>query len=388
MHRFNNFAGTTETDRILLPPQLTAHHRAYNPAAMKRKSFNITTYIQKINIWFEPIGPAKLLARTSHARQVPATLQHHVIEGAAISFTQYAFGSILSQKIIVRNKAFWLHVFQINERVTLKPITNALLISLNYLTKGRLDCIVNGRRLLITEGTYQLYALAAAIPYEATLDAGTTIDFHTTVSEEVIPGLIDIYNDDTLNKLYENNFKGMFPEDLFRIPRIAGEHIQKMLNRKHAATTREQFARDAAWDEHLAALFNIYVSNRNQHALQQEWQTTDRLQVRNLPAFIEQHLSDYNLSSSNPLHIKNILKQLRLREPEFHKAVHNEFNMTWRELINHIRMKKASELLLEQPALTIADVASLLGYSYPTHFSRAFKSHYGHTPEQHRKRSF
>jgi AraC-like DNA-binding protein len=44
------------------------------------------------------------------------------------------------------------------------------------------------------------------------------------------------------------------------------------------------------------------------------------------------------------------------------------------------RMDAAATLLIEQPAIAVADVARLVGYSQPSHFARVFRGRYGLPP--------
>ena len=51
------------------------------------------------------------------------------------------------------------------------------------------------------------------------------------------------------------------------------------------------------------------------------------------------------------------------------------------------RMAAAAALLIEQPAIAIADVARLVGYRQPSHFARAFRRRYGLAPAGFRERA-
>jgi AraC family transcriptional regulator, regulatory protein of adaptative response / methylphosphotriester-DNA alkyltransferase methyltransferase len=44
------------------------------------------------------------------------------------------------------------------------------------------------------------------------------------------------------------------------------------------------------------------------------------------------------------------------------------------------RMDAASALLIEQPAIPVADVARLVGYKQPSHFARLFRHRFGLAP--------
>ena len=51
------------------------------------------------------------------------------------------------------------------------------------------------------------------------------------------------------------------------------------------------------------------------------------------------------------------------------------------------RMHAAAQLLAEQPALAVRDVARLVGYRQPSHFARAFRRRYGLAPAGFRERA-
>jgi AraC-like DNA-binding protein len=51
------------------------------------------------------------------------------------------------------------------------------------------------------------------------------------------------------------------------------------------------------------------------------------------------------------------------------------------------RMAAAAELLLEQRAIPVSDVARLVGYGHRSHFACAFRRRYGLTPARFRERA-
>jgi len=50
-----------------------------------------------------------------------------------------------------------------------------------------------------------------------------------------------------------------------------------------------------------------------------------------------------------------------------------------------MRMEKARQILLET-ALSIHDLAFMVGYDHPENFQKAFKKYWGYTPAELRKR--
>jgi AraC-like DNA-binding protein len=59
---------------------------------------------------------------------------------------------------------------------------------------------------------------------------------------------------------------------------------------------------------------------------------------------------------------------------------------TFREDLFSRRMAVAAELLIEQRAIPVSDVARLVGYRQASHFASAFRRHYGLTPARFRER--
>lgn len=53
-------------------------------------------------------------------------------------------------------------------------------------------------------------------------------------------------------------------------------------------------------------------------------------------------------------------------------------------LVNHVRMQRAARLLGQSSALSIDQVAARVGFSSRSHFSRAFKKHFGLSPYAYR----
>jgi AraC-like DNA-binding protein len=60
---------------------------------------------------------------------------------------------------------------------------------------------------------------------------------------------------------------------------------------------------------------------------------------------------------------------------------------TFSEELAARRLAAASQLLVEQPAVAVADVARLVGYRQPSHFARVFRRRYGLSPASFRERA-
>ena len=61
--------------------------------------------------------------------------------------------------------------------------------------------------------------------------------------------------------------------------------------------------------------------------------------------------------------------------------------MTFQEDLLARRMTAAAELLIEQRAIPVRDVARLVGYRQAPHFARAFRRRYGLSPARFREQA-
>jgi AraC-like DNA-binding protein len=88
--------------------------------------------------------------------------------------------------------------------------------------------------------------------------------------------------------------------------------------------------------------------------------------------------------------VKNIDNPFSLRDLA-HMVGTNEFNLkrnfkiafgtTVYGYLNQYKMEMAKTMLLEKD-ITVAEIANKMGYTYPTHFSNAFKKYFGYLPNK------
>ncbi|MEO1005922.1 MAG: AraC family transcriptional regulator, partial [Cyanobacteria bacterium J06638_38] len=83
----------------------------------------------------------------------------------------------------------------------------------------------------------------------------------------------------------------------------------------------------------------------------------------------------------NPSSILELAQQVGLGESTLRGGFRKLFNTTVISYLTALRMEQA-ELLLRERKLAIGEVANSVGYSNLSHFSAAFKRHFGITPSQ------
>jgi AraC-like DNA-binding protein len=67
------------------------------------------------------------------------------------------------------------------------------------------------------------------------------------------------------------------------------------------------------------------------------------------------------------------------------QRVMEEHDTSFRQYLTHARMRRAAEMLADQPARPVRDVAHTVGYRQPAQFAKAFRRVHGQTPAAHRR---
>lgn len=101
--------------------------------------------------------------------------------------------------------------------------------------------------------------------------------------------------------------------------------------------------------------------------------------VTNLLAWMEENYSNPEMK------IDNMVAASGLGRTSFYNKLKTLVNTSPVEFVIDFRMKKA-KMFIESTGKTIAEIAYLTGYIDPHYFTRAFKTRYGETPTQYRKR--
>ena len=108
----------------------------------------------------------------------------------------------------------------------------------------------------------------------------------------------------------------------------------------------------------------------------------DKKFQQQLDAFIDNHLSDYNLSADM------IAEHFEYGRTRFYNKVRNITGKTPNDYIKDKRLTKAAELLRESTAITVSEVAYQVGINNPHYFAVCFKKAYGITPSDYQRGNY
>ncbi len=96
----------------------------------------------------------------------------------------------------------------------------------------------------------------------------------------------------------------------------------------------------------------------------------------NLFALINDHAFNDNLT------VKKLARIVAMSRTDLHRKLIGSVGMSATEYIRHIRLNKASILLVERPELSIYDVAIEVGFNTQSYFSKRFREVFGYSPTE------
>lgn len=105
------------------------------------------------------------------------------------------------------------------------------------------------------------------------------------------------------------------------------------------------------------------------------------------PSVAEMTASYLSLHYADPITVKDLSDTFHLSESQLRRQFVKAYGIPPMAYRNRLRCKIAGELL-SNPNLSISDIAKRLGYTTPSDFCRAFRTHYGISPGDHRKHLF
>lgn len=86
-----------------------------------------------------------------------------------------------------------------------------------------------------------------------------------------------------------------------------------------------------------------------------------------------------------PLNIAQLSKIFGYSSPHLMRSFRNAYGISPYQMLMRLRMKHASSLLLDEPGLSIKEIAIRVGYARPLNFSSEFRRRYGMSPLQYRR---
>jgi len=105
---------------------------------------------------------------------------------------------------------------------------------------------------------------------------------------------------------------------------------------------------------------------------------TDEVFLESLQELIEEHMIEENLD------IDFLARRLNMSRTSFYRKIKSVSNLSPKEMINIVRLKKAAELINEG-VHNLNEITAIVGFTSLTHFGRRFKKQFGITASEYLK---
>ena len=83
--------------------------------------------------------------------------------------------------------------------------------------------------------------------------------------------------------------------------------------------------------------------------------------------------------------VEELAADVGMHRMNLYRKIQSLYGMTPSEFIRTMRLKRAAQLLGDDPNLTVVEVADRVGFNTPKYFTRYFKEMFGVLPSQYRK---
>ena len=149
------------------------------------------------------------------------------------------------------------------------------------------------------------------------------------------------------------------------------EELRKSFESFYICQSRFQLTRQI----HLAYELMREIIRKKQGMVSKTSETLFQEYVNQAVAYIEEHLSDEDLS------VMQIAAQLHLNSAYFGRVFKKIYGTSLKKFILDKRMERAKELLVEGK-YSITTVGSMVGISNPSYFTRLFRENTGKLPSE------
>lgn len=254
------------------------------------------------------------------------------------------------------------------------PAHQHCFFELVYVLKGRTLHTFENKRIIIHEGDYFLIDINRTHSYAA---VSGDEDF-SIINCMFLPQFLDrvLVHTHQFHDLI-NNYLIHFNYDSF-----SSEPTQNIYHDTDKTVMFLMQQMLSEYDEHnkeYVEVIRSYLSAAIIHLVRNESKNRD--DGRDITQYIKEYVAN---NYSQPITLSDICRNINFSLSNISIIFTKNAGMTFREYLQNVRMKKASEML-EKTDKTIAEIAYLVGYSDPAFFYRLFKKTMNITPQEYRK---
>lgn len=255
------------------------------------------------------------------------------------------------------------------------PLHKHNYIELQYVYKGELTQVIDGKEITMREG--ELMMLNQVISHEIKAAKETDIIINFIVKPEFFQYIFSLADIDNvifnfiMSTIYSNSSKG--------------EYLYYKVSKQGSIKTNmekiimELYEPDITSSISIKLLVGLLLVNLIKHSDDIEVYSADNYEKKlslDILKYIDEHYEEGSLSS--------ISEQLHLPDYKICRLVKKYTGVTFKQLVQETRLNKAADLLM-RTSLPIVSIMQAVGYENITYFYKIFKEKYTMTPNEYRK---
>lgn len=306
----------------------------------------------------------------------PPFCSSFILPGSDLIYTSGAPGGILSQEINGDDYSLAEYRFYIKEKAMFYPVTQKPLLTLVYILKGTVKCLLQGfGNVDLIEGNYYFFYVPSQVYHEAYFNPGDYIFFHITLDPNYLFRLTTSHPSmKELIRRQKENIPGGLKESTGLVTLKERIIIEQITQLPYDTNHRDMFLRARIYD-----LLLLYSRDLNRNLAGQQ-SRPNRYMTKIMEA---KNCIDSN--SGKPLTIRHLSRKLNLNSQVLKKEFKAATGNTIYAYQMQLRMDKACQLLTKE-SVSIDEIAEEIGYTNTSSFIEKFRELFGMTPFQYHKK--
>lgn len=255
------------------------------------------------------------------------------------------------------------------------PLHKHNYIELQYVYKGNLTQVIDGKEITMKEG--ELMMLNQVISHEIKAAGEDDIIINFIVKPEFFQYIFSLADIDNvifnfiMSTIYSNSTKGEYLYYKVSDKGSIKANMEKIIMELYEPNITSSIS--------IKLLVGLLLVNLIKHSGDIEVYSADNYEKKlslDILKYIDEHYEEGSLAA--------ISEQLNQPDYKICRIVKKYTGVTFKQLVQETRLNKAADLLM-RTSLAVTDIMQAVGYENITYFYKIFKEKYTMTPHEYRK---
>ncbi|MGL4393053.1 MAG: AraC family transcriptional regulator [Fusobacteriaceae bacterium] len=276
---------------------------------------------------------------------------------------------------------FWENILKEDEMISVRkhtrfsyiPYHNHNYIELVYVLKGHLSQNISDKNIVLTEG--ELIFLNQGIYHEIFPTSKNDLIINVIIRPDFFESIFEFI-------CFDGKIKDFFLESIFSYNKENGL-IFRCSDNLRIQNLIYDIISELILDDKLSHFKIKLQLSLLIVELARNTNTLEELQPISYEKNIIHQTINYIENNYKTASLGDISTKLNIRNYSLSKLIKKEFNLTFKQIVQNKRLKKAKELV-ENSSLSITEICEFVGYSNWSYFYKIFKKKYYCTPNKFR----